>query len=522
MQVKQILFTGEAQEKIANGVNIIADCVAATMGPKGQVVLIENFSTDPSFTKDGVSVAKQVELSDKFEKIGADAVKEAASKTNEVAGDGTTTATVLARAIYREGHKLIAAGENPVIVKRGIDQATAEAVKELVSMAVPVDSLEKLEQVASISANDKELGRIIAGVIEQVGKDGLITVEENASFGIETELTNGMKLESGFISPYMVTDPSSMKAELNDCPVLVTDKRITMVTELLPVLDKLAKSGKKELLIIADNVEGEAFSFLVVNKQHGTFTAVVVRATGIGDHRKREQLRDICAATGALFVSDDTGKKLEDLKLEDLGKVRKAVVTKDFCTLIDGAGKKEDVETRIGAIKAELATTKSDYDQIKLKERLGRLTGSVGVIKIGGTNEVEIKEKKQRVEDALNATRAAQDEGIVVGGGVSLLRVSQALKTDLIGSQCVRNALTYPLTTIAENGGKNGQVVLEKCLAESGDFGYDAGKDEYGNLMERGIIDPVKVTRTALENAASIAGLLLTSKAVIVIEPEKK
>ncbi len=519
---REILFDQEVQEKIQRGVNLIADCVAATMGPSGQCVAIENTHGFPSLTKDGVTVARHVDLKDKFEKLGADLVKEAANKTNEIAGDGTTTATVLARALYNEGHKLVVAGENPVTIKKQIEESVSAVLNNLTSMAVPVDSLEKLENVASIAANDKELGKIIAGLMYEVGKDGLITVEENPSFGIETELTKGMKLDGGFISSYMVTNAEKMVAEMSDCPVFVCDRKITLASEILPLLEAMAKQGKKELLIIADNVEGEALAVIVVNKQRGVFNCVAQRCPGVGDHRRREQMRDICAMTGATLISEDTGKDIKEVKLDVLGKARHVIVSKDYTTIVGGYGKQEDVDLRIGAIKSELASTKSDYDEQKLKERLGQLTGSVGVIKVGGTNEVEIKEKKQRVEDSINATRAAQEEGIIVGGGIALLRASAGLDDRGVAGAIVR-ACQSPLKTIAENAGKNGEVVLEKCLTlATQSQGYNAVTDTYEDLMAAGIIDPLKVTRTALENASSIATMLLTTRAALVMAEEKK
>jgi len=520
---RDILFNREAQEKLKRGVNTIADAVAATMGPSGQCVAIENAAGYPTLTKDGVTVAREVSLVDRFERLGADMVREAAKKTNDIAGDGTTTATVLARAIFNEGYKLVAAGENPVTVRQNIEQATAEVVKNLAAMATPVDSLEKLEQVASISANDRELGKVIAGLMDEVGKDSLITLEESPSFGIETELTKGMKLEGGYVSPYMVTNPEKMIAEMADCPVFVCDRKITLAQEILPLMEDMAKKGQKDLLIVTDNVEGEALAVLVVNKQRGVFNGVAMRCPGIGDHRRREQMRDICALTGATFISEETGKDIKEIKSDVLGKARKIIVSQDHTTIIGGYGKQEDVDIRIGAIKSELESTKSDYDEQKLKERLGHLTGSVGVIKIGGTNEVEIKEKKQRVEDAVNATRAAQEEGIVVGGGIALLRAATSLNDRSVAS-AVLNACQSPIKTIAENAGKNGEVVLEACLKlpKDSNEGYNAATDTYEDLMAAGVIDPVKVTRTALENASSIACLLLTTKAALVTSEEKK
>lgn len=511
--MKEILFEREAQAKVHKGVNIIADCVAATMGPGGQVVAYQSHS-GPVLSKDGVSVAKEVDLEDPFERLGADLIKEAAKKTNDIAGDGTTTATVLARAIFNEGYKRISAGENPIEVKKEIEKSTQEVVKNLTALAVPVDSPEKLEQVASISSNDKELGKIIAGLMNEVGPDGLITLEDSPSFGIETELTKGTKLEGGFISPYMVTDPEKMLAEMKDCPVYVCDKKLTLAQEILPLMEDMSSKGMKELLIVCDTIDGPALATLIVN-QRG-FKAVAMRCPGIGDHRRREQMKDICALTGATFVSDESGHDPKEVKSSVLGKARKVLVTQTHTTIIEGAGDQSQIDIRIGGIKAELESTKSDYDQQKLKERLANLTGSVGVIKIGGTNEPEIKERRQRIEDAVNATRAAQEEGIVVGGGTALIRASH-LYCGILSKSC-----EAPLRTIAQNVGKNGEVVLEKVLALTGNEGYNASTDTYEDLMLSGVIDPLKVTRTALENASSIACLLLTTKAVMVKKEEKK
>lgn len=517
---KDILFSEDLQKKIHKGVNTIADCVAATMGPGGQVVLIEG-QPYPTANKDGVTVAREVCLVDPFERLGADLIREAAKKTNDIAGDGTTTATVLARAIYNEGYKLISAGQNPVQVKRDIEEATKEVVKNLTAMAIPVDSPEKLEQVASISSNDPELGKIIAGLMSQVGPDGLITLEESPSFGIETEITQGMKLEGGYLRAEMANNPEKMTFEMQDCSILVIDKKITMVTELLPIMEDMSKKGKKDVLLICDSLEGEALAFTLLNLAHKTFRIVAMRCPGIGDHRRREQMKDICALTGATYIGEETGKELKDLKADVLGKARKVLVTKDHTSIIEGEGAKENVDIRIGTIKAELETTKSDYDEQKLKERLAALTGSCGVIKIGGINEVEVKEKKQRVEDAVGATRAAQEEGIVAGGGTAIIRASAkaGLQTDAVFRACCA-----PLKTIAENAGKNPEVVLEKVLSlpQDSNESYNAKTDTYEDLMKAGVVDPVLVTRTALENASSIATLLLTSKAALVTHEEKK
>lgn len=508
--MKDILFGDDFQRKCAKGIETIYEAVSATMGPKGQVIIIERPGQAPIASKDGVTVAREVVLVDKQEQLGAHLVKEAAQKTNDIAGDGTTTATVLAYAIYREGRKLIMAGENPVTVKNQIEADTKLIVSELQKQAVPVTTREALEQVASISANDPVLGKVIAGLMDEVGKDGLITIEQSPTFGIETERTQGMKLEGGFLSPYMVTDPERLVFESQDCPVFVTDKKITLAAEVLPLFDKMVKKGLKDLVIIADNVEGEALATMVVNKQRGVFNSVAMRCPGIGDHRKREQMRDICALTGATFFSEETGKNLADATPDHLGKARKVTITKDHTILIGGYGKQDQVDIRVSAIKAELAETKSDYDQIKLKERLGHLTGSVGVIKIGGTNEVEIKEKKQRVEDAVNATKAAQEEGVVVGGGLALLRASNWLLEGVVKKAC-----EYPMRTIVENAGKNADVVLSQGFEDN--IGYNAAKDRYEDLMAAGIVDPLKVSRTALENASSIACLLLTAKAGLTV-----
>lgn len=509
--MKDIIFGQEAQERIARGVETIARAVGSTMGPGGQVVAIETQQA-PTLTKDGVSVANQVDLVDPYEKLGADLVKQAARKTNDDAGDGTTTATVLAHALYVHGRKKVLAGQNPVSVKEEIERDVKQVILNLSSSAIPVDSPEKLEQVATISSNDPELGKIISGLITEVGKDGLITLEESPTFGIETELTQGMKLEGGYLRPEMVTDTSKMVAEMENCPILVIDRPLTATAELLPVLDDIINKGTKQVLLITDNLEGEALAFVTINQR--LFKCVVVRCPGLGAARRREQMKDICALTGAVYVAEETGKELKDLKSDVLGKARKVIVSNSHFAIVGGEGKQEDVDVRIGSLKAEIEATQSDYDEQKLKERLANLTGKVGVIKIGGMNEVEVKEKKQRVEDAVNATRAAQEEGIVAGGGVALVRASQ--------DTSIEEPLSTPLKTIAENAGKNGDIILEKTLDLRGNMGYNGRTGTFVDLVQAGVIDPLKVTRSALENASSVACLLLTTKAAIVNHREEK
>ena len=525
---KQIKFDEEARHALKRGVDQLANAVRVTLGPKGRNVVLDRGYGSPTITKDGVTVAKDIELEDKFENIGAELVKEVASKTNDVAGDGTTTATVLAQAMVAEGIKNITAGANPLAVKRGIEKGVEAVVKELKEkISKPVSSDEEIRQVASISANDPDIGKVIAEIIKQVGQNGVITVDESQTFGIVTEVVQGMRIDKGYAAPYMVTNPERMEAEYSEPLILVTDKKISSIQDILPILEKVVQSGKKEIVIVADDVEGEALTTLVVNKLRGTFSALAVKAPGFGDRRK-EMLQDIATLTGATFVSEEVGRKLESVELTDLGSARKVVATKDHTTFVDGKGKKEDIDARASQIKKQLETTESDFDKEKLQERLAKLSGGVGVIKVGAATEVELKEKKHRIEDAVSATKAAIEEGIVPGGGVAYLRSLAALDQvvvqgeEAIGIRILKKALEEPIRAIAENAGKDGSVVAEEVKKMKGTEGYDALLDTYGDLAKAGIVDPTKVTRSALQNAASVAAMFLTTECVITDIPKKE
>ena len=525
---KQIKFDEEARHALKRGVDQLANAVRVTLGPKGRNVVLDRGYGSPTITKDGVTVAKDIELEDKFENIGAELVKEVASKTNDVAGDGTTTATVLAQAMVAEGIKNITAGANPLAVKRGIEKGVEAVVKELKEkISKPVSSDEEIRQVASISANDPDIGKVIAEIIKQVGQNGVITVDESQTFGIVTEVVQGMRIDKGYAAPYMVTNPERMEAEYSEPLILVTDKKISSIQDILPILEKVVQSGKKEIVIVADDVEGEALTTLVVNKLRGTFSALAVKAPGFGDRRK-EMLQDIATLTGATFVSEEVGRKLESVELTDLGSARKVVATKDHTTFVDGKGKKEDIDARASQIKKQLETTESDFDKEKLQERLAKLSGGGGGIKVGAATEVEMKEKKHRIEDAVSATKAAIEEGIVPGGGVAYLRSLAALDQvvvqgeEAIGIRILKKALEEPIRAIAENAGKDGSVVAEEVKKMKGTEGYDALLDTYGDLAKAGIVDPTKVTRSALQNAASVAAMFLTTECVITDIPKKE
>jgi len=526
---KQILFDEAARQSLKRGVDKLANAVKITLGPKGRNVVLDKGFGAPTITKDGVTVAKEIELEDKFENIGAELVKEVASKTNDVAGDGTTTATLLAQIMIAEGVKNVTAGANPLAVKRGIEKGVEAVVKELKEkISKPVGSNAEIEQVASIAANDAEIGKIIAEAMNEVGKDGVITVEESQSFGMSKEVVRGMRFDRGYIAGYMVTNPERMEAVYEDVYILVTDKKISSVQqELLPILEKVAATGKKEIVIIADDVEGEALATLVVNKLRGTFSGLAVKAPGFGDRRK-EMLQDIAVLTGAKVISEDVGLKLENASLEDLGKARKVISTKENTTIIEGAGDAKKVQDRVAQIRKELEIATSDYDKDKLKERLAKLAGGVGVIKVGAATESEMKEIKYRIEDALNATKAAVEEGIVPGGGVALLRAIKALDhanvvdEEKVGLNILRRSLEEPIRQIAINGGKDGAVIAEEVKKHEGNFGYNAASDKYEDLVAAGIIDPTKVTRFALQNAASIAAMFLTMEAVVTDIPKKE
>ncbi len=527
MPAKKIIYGEEARAKVLNGVNKLADAVKATLGPKGRNAILDKMFGAPNVTKDGVTVAKEIELKDKFENMGAQMVREVASKTSDVAGDGTTTATVLAQAIYTEGLKYLAAGMNAMDLKRGIDKATAAIVEELKNMSKSVEDKKEIEQVGSISANgDTEVGLIIADAMDKVGKEGVITVEEAKGMETTLELVEGMQFDRGYLSPYFVTDAERMEAVLEDPYILIFDKKISNMRDIIPVLETIAKEGRA-LLIIAEDIEGEALATLVVNKLRGTLKCASVKAPGFGDRRKA-MLEDIAVLTGGQLVSEDLGRKLESVTVVDLGKAKKIVIDKDNTTIVEGAGNSKDIQGRISQIKAQIEETSSDYDREKLQERLAKLAGGVAVIKVGAFTEPEMKEKKARVEDALHATRAAVEEGFLPGGGVALLRCIDKLNSlDLPGDQksgvkIVQKSLEEPLRQIAENAGMEGGIVVEKVKALKGSQGFNAASDEYEDLLKAGIIDPTKVTRFALQNAASVAGLLLTTEVMVADIPEDK
>ena len=528
MASKELLFNTDARSKLKRGVDQLAEAVKVTLGPKGRNVVIDKKFGSPTVTKDGVTVAKEIELSDPIENMGAQMVKEVATKTSDLAGDGTTTATVLAQAIFREGLKNVTAGANPMELKRGIDRAVEAVVEQLRSISVPTAGKKEIAQVGTISANnDKEIGNLIAEAMEKVGKDGVITVEEAKGLETTLETVEGMQFDRGYLSPYFVTDPEKMEAAVEDPYILIHDKKISAMKELLPLLEKSAQSGKP-LLIIAEDVEGEALATLVVNKLRGTLKVVAVKAPGFGDRRK-EMLRDIAVLTGGQVISEELGFKLENATLNDLGRAKRIVVDKDNTTLVDGRGKPDDIKGRIAEIRGAIEKSTSDYDREKLQERLAKLSGGVAVINVGAATETELKEKKARVEDALHATRAAVEEGIVPGGGVALVRAQAALEKvkgtedEKIGVDIVRRALEEPIRMIAQNAGAEGSIVVAR-VKESKDknFGYNAANDTYEDLVKAGVIDPTKVTRTALQNAASIAGLLLTTECVVVEKKEDK
>ena len=524
---KEIKFDQEARNAILRGVNILADAVKVTLGPKGRNVILEKSFGSPTVTKDGVTVAKEIELEDKFENMGAQMVKEVASKTSDTAGDGTTTATVLAQAIYREGSKVVAAGANPMDVKRGIDMAVEEVIKELKKLSKPTKDQKEISQVGKISANnDETIGNIIAEAMNKVGKEGVITVEEAKGMETTLDVVEGMQFDRGYLSPYFVTDPEKMVAVLEDVYILLNEKKISNMKDMLPILEQIAKMGKP-LLILAEDVEGEALATLVVNKLRGTLKCCSVKAPGFGDRRKA-MMEDIAILTGGRMISEDLGIKLENIKLNDLGRAKRITVDKDNTTIVDGAGDKDDIEARVKQIRAQIEETTSDYDREKLQERLAKIIGGVAVINVGAATETEMKEKKARVEDALNATRAAVEEGIVPGGGVAYLRCLPALdkmklEGDMkMGVDLVKRALEEPIRQISNNAGQEGSVVTEKVRNEKGAFGFDAAQDEYTDMIKAGIIDPTKVVRLALQNAASVASLMITTEAIVAEKPEKK
>lgn len=525
---KDIQYDENCRDGLRSGANKLANAVKVTLGPKGRNVVIAKGYGSPLITKDGVTVAKEVELENAIENVGAEIIKEAASKTNDVAGDGTTTATVLAQSIVNEGLKNVVAGVNPLSLKRGIDKGVAAILEYLRSqLSKPVTTKEEKAQVASISANDQEIGQIIAEAIEEVGDDGVVTVEESQSFGLEKEKVEGMQFDKGYVSPYMITNPDRMEAEYREPMILITDKKISAVADIVPLLEKVAQSGKKELVIIAEDVDGEALATLVVNKLRGTFHTLAIKAPGFGDRRK-EMLEDIAVLTGGRVITEEVGLKLDHVELADLGRASKIKATKDNTTLIEGKGDKAALDNRIAQIRKMIEETDSDFDREKLAERLAKLAGGVAVLKVGAATETEMAEKKHRIEDALAATKAAMAEGIVVGGGTALIRAQQVLDTlkldheEMIGLRILRRALEEPLRQIAFNAGYEGSVVVEEVKRRSGNEGYNAVTNGYEDLVKAGIIDPTKVTRSALENAASAASMLLTTEAVITEIPKKE
>jgi len=525
---KQLIYDVKARESLLRGVNALADVVKVTLGPKGRNVVIEKSFGGPTVTKDGVTVAKEIELEDKFENMGAQMVREVASKTSDVAGDGTTTATILAQSIYYEGSKLVAAGANPMAIKRGIDKAVKIVVEELKKITKPTKDQKEIAQVGTISANnDATIGNIIAEAMNKVGKEGVITVEEAKAMDTSLEVVEGMQFDRGYVSPYFVTDPEKMEVLLHDPVILVSEKKISIMKDLLPLLEQIAKMGRP-LLIVAEDVEGEALATLVVNKLRGTLQVCAVKAPGFGDRRKA-MLEDIAVLTGGQVISEEKGIKLETVSLRDLGTAKTVSVDKDNTTIIDGAGKSADIKGRIESIRQQVEEATSDYDKEKLQERVAKLSGGVAVIKVGAATEVEMKEKKARVEDALHATRAAVEEGVVPGGGTALIRVLKALKDlegknedQTVGIRLLARAIEEPLRQIVENAGEDAAVVLNAVKAGKGAYGYNAATGEYGDMLEAGILDPTKVTRLALQNAASVAGLLLTTEVMIADAPKEE
>lgn len=528
---KQITFSSDARSKLQAGVKKLADAVRVTMGPKGRNVILDKKYGGPMITNDGVTIAKEIELKDPVENMGAQLVKEAATKTNDAAGDGTTTATVLAAAIIDEGIKLVSAGANPMQMKLGIEKAVSIAVSELARMAKPITTNDEIASVATISAQSPEVGKLISEVMEMVGNDGVITVEEGQTLGITKEVVEGMSFDNGYINPYMITDPTRMEAVLDNAKILIADKKLSSIRDILPLLEELAKTGKKELVIIAEDIDGEALTNIVVNKLRGTFSIIGVKAPGFGDRRKA-MLADIAAVTGGTVISDELGLKFEETTLEHLGGARKVIVTKDSTLIVEGAGDAAKIEARAAQIKVEIENTKSDFDREKLTERLAKLSGGVGVIKVGAATEIELKEKKHRIEDALEATKAAVEEGIVAGGGTALLRASVLVEKAAAsekdhdikaGMAAVAKAMTMPARQIADNAGVEGGVVISKVLEEKRkNVGYDAATEKFRDLVKAGIIDPKKVTRVALQNGASVAAMFLTTEAAVTEIPEEK
>ena len=526
MPAKKLAYAEEARKSLRIGIDVLADSVKVTLGPKGRNVVLDKSFGPPQVCSDGVTIAKEIELPDSFENMGAQLLKEAATKTNDAAGDGTTTSVVLAQAIINEGFKNVTAGADPMAIKRGIEKAVASVVTEVQSMAQIVETRERIGQVASLSAHEEAIGETIAEAMEKVGKDGVITVEESKGLADEIEYVEGMQIDRGYISPYFITNPDRMESVMEDPTVIITDKKISAVADMLPALEKLLQVGKKNVVIIAEDVDGEALATLVVNKLRGTLSVLAIKAPGFGDRRKA-MLEDIAILTGGAVISEETGQKLDTATIEDFGSARSITATKDEATIVEGKGSEADIQGRINQIKAQIEDTTSEFDREKLQERMAKLSGGVAVIKVGAATEIELKERKARVEDALSATRSAVEEGIVPGGGVALVRASRGLDTlveipadEKVGVNIIRHSLEQPLKLIVENAGFEGAVVLNNVKQQADDYGYDADIGEYGPMMERGIVDPVKVTRSALQNAASVAAMVLTTESVISEIPQ--
>ena len=528
MPAKKISYSEEARKSLRTGIDSLAAAVKVTLGPKGRNVVLDKSFGPPQVCSDGVTIAKEIELPDAFENMGAQLLKEAATKTNDAAGDGTTTSVVLAQAIINDGFKNVTAGSNPMAIKRGIDKAVASIVAELGKMSQPVETRERIAQVASLSAHEEAIGETIAEAMEKVGKDGVITVEESKGLADEIEYVEGMQIDRGYISPYFITNADRMESVIEDATILITDKKVSAVAEMLPALEKLLQVGRKNVVIVGEDVDGEALATLVVNKLRGTLNILAVKAPGFGDRRKA-MLEDIAILTGGTVISEETGRKLDNAELEDFGQARRVSSTKDETTIVEGKGSEEAIQARIGQIKTQIEDTTSEFDREKLQERMAKLSGGVAVIKVGAATEIELKERKARVEDALSATRSAVEEGIVAGGGVALVRAQRALgdagdlSTDeRVGMDIIRRSLEQPLKLIVENAGFEGAVVLNQVKQQADDYGYDADVGEYGPMLERGIVDPAKVTRSALQNAASVAGMVLTTESMITEIPQEK
>ena len=527
MPAKKISYSEEARKSLRTGIDSLAAAVKVTLGPKGRNVVLDKSFGPPQVCSDGVTIAKEIELPDAFENMGAQLLKEAATKTNDAAGDGTTTSVVLAQAIINDGFKNVTAGSNPMAIKRGIDKAVASIVAELGKMSQPVETRERIAQVASLSAHEEAIGETIAEAMEKVGKDGVITVEESKGLADEIEYVEGMQIDRGYISPYFITNADRMESVIEDATILITDKKVSAVAEMLPALEKLLQVGRKNVVIVGEDVDGEALATLVVNKLRGTLNILAVKAPGFGDRRKA-MLEDIAILTGGTVISEETGRKLDNAELEDFGQARRVSSTKDETTIVEGKGSEEAIQARIGQIKTQIEDTTSEFDREKLQERMAKLSGGVAVIKVGAATEIELKERKARVEDALSATRSAVEEGIVAGGGVALVRAQRALEggdlssDERVGMDIIRRSLEQPLKLIVENAGFEGAVVLNEVKQQADDYGYDADVGEYGPMLERGIVDPAKVTRSALQNAASVAGMVLTTESMITEIPQDK